>query len=764
MKKLNLLVMFTFLMLSGAFAQMTCYNVVGYFPSWVSGGNYYITSPSQIDYSKYTHICYAFAIPGSDGNIGSVENASALIDLVSRGHANNVKVLLSIGGWLTSSPDNTPFESIANSSTAINQLATACYNLVNTYNLDGIDIDWEYPTSKTKWNNLVTVLAAKIHGMGKLFTAAVAESSYYGDNYDNVSMVDLLNIMCYGPYSMASDAMVYWTARGVPQGKRMLGVPFYSSDNNTAEHIQKANLAKTTAGGIMIWDIASEYGDINSIDNTLGAICKGSTPVPDNLALNKPVTVSSTENTTYVAANAVDNSYSTRWSSAYSDPQWIMVDLGATYNVSRVKITWEAAYASEYQIQVSNDASTWTSIFSTTTGTGGINDLTVSGTGRYIRMYGTKRGTTYGYSIWVFEVYGTTVSSNLALNKIANSSSIETAGFEPYKAFDGDAVTTRWSSSYADNQWISVDLGAAQNISRVVLKWEAAYASSYRIETSSDNINWAVQKTITSGAGGMEDISFPTVNARYVRMYGLKRATVYGFSLWEFEVYAAPTSSNLALNQVANASSIEVTGFEPSKAFDGNTTTTRWSSSYADNQWILVDLGSTKNISEIVLKWEVAYASSYRIETSTDNVNWTVQKTITAGAGGTEDINLPPVNARYVRMYGLTRATQYGFSLWEFEVYGSTVKSELSNPENTSPVNMDAYPNPATGNLTVAFKGITSQGILRIYNITGRIVYISTITKDTNIIQPDVSKWAKGIYIISLKSEQGDIQKKIVVE
>jgi hypothetical protein len=239
---------------------------------------------------------------------------------------------------------------------------------------------------------------------------------------------------------------------------------------------------------------------------------------------------------------------------------------------------------------------------------------------------------------------------------------------------------------------------------------------------------------------------------------------VYGFSLWEFEVYAAPTSSNLALNQVANASSVEVTGFEPSKAFDGNATTTRWSSSYSDNQWISIDLGSTKNISEVVLKWEVAYASSYRIETSTDNVNWTVQKTITAGAGGTEDISLSPVNARYVRMYGLTRATQYGFSLWEFEVYGSTAKSELSNPENYASISMEAYPNPAIGNLTVAFKGISTQGILQIYNITGRTVYSSTITKDTNIVQPDISKWAKGIYIIILKSEQGNIQKKIIVE
>jgi beta-glucosidase len=67
---------------------------------------------------------------------------------------------------------------------------------------------------------------------------------------------------------------------------------------------------------------------------------------------------------------------------------------------------WEAAYATAFEIQISPDNSTWTTIYSTTTGTGGTQSLNISGTGRYIRMYGTARGTQYGYSLWEFQVFG----------------------------------------------------------------------------------------------------------------------------------------------------------------------------------------------------------------------------------------------------------------------------------------------------------------------------------------------------------------------
>jgi len=104
----------------------------------------------------------------------------------------------------------------------------------------------------------------------------------------------------------------------------------------------------------------------------------------------------------YPCANAVDGSTTTRWSSAFSDPQSIYVDLGATHSISQVILNWEAAYGRSFQIQTSNDAVNWTSIYSTTTGTGGVQTLNVSGSGRYVRMYGTTRATAYGYSLWEF--------------------------------------------------------------------------------------------------------------------------------------------------------------------------------------------------------------------------------------------------------------------------------------------------------------------------------------------------------------------------
>ena len=124
-----------------------------------------------------------------------------------------------------------------------------------------------------------------------------------------------------------------------------------------------------------------------------------------NLALNKTATASSTESGAYPASDAVDGNTSTRWSSAFSDPQWLEVDLGSTQSICQVVLDWENAYATAFQLQTSTDGSTWTTVYSTTSGTGGTQTLNVTGSGRYIRMYGTARATQYGYSLWEFGVH-----------------------------------------------------------------------------------------------------------------------------------------------------------------------------------------------------------------------------------------------------------------------------------------------------------------------------------------------------------------------
>ncbi|WP_327251043.1 discoidin domain-containing protein [Streptomyces sp. NBC_01244] len=133
------------------------------------------------------------------------------------------------------------------------------------------------------------------------------------------------------------------------------------------------------------------------------------TPAPVDIALGKTVTVtaSSTEATGREPSRVVDGSATTRWASQHTDPQWIRIDLGAVWRVTRVDLDWETAYGEQYRIQVSIDGNTWSDIYSTTTGNGGPETLTgLDGIGRHIRMLGEKRGTGYGYSLWRFGVYG----------------------------------------------------------------------------------------------------------------------------------------------------------------------------------------------------------------------------------------------------------------------------------------------------------------------------------------------------------------------
>jgi len=259
------------------------------------------------------------------------------------------------------------------------------------------------------------------------------------------------------------------------------------------------------------------------------------------LSQGRPATASSLENASFPASAAVDGNTSTRWSSAFSDPQWLQVDLGSVAAISQVVLDWETAYATAFQIQTSSDGTNWTSIYSTTTGTGGTQTLNVTGTGRYVRMYGTARATQWGYSLWEFQVYGTAGTSgscnttDAALNHPATASSLENASFPASAAVDGN-TGTRWSSAFSDPQWLEVDLGASQTICEVTLDWEAAYATAFQIQTSPDGTTWTTIYSTTTGTGGNQTLSV-TGTGRYVRMYGTARATPYGYSLWEFGVY-----------------------------------------------------------------------------------------------------------------------------------------------------------------------------------------------------------------------------------
>ncbi|WP_051780647.1 discoidin domain-containing protein [Janthinobacterium agaricidamnosum] len=135
---------------------------------------------------------------------------------------------------------------------------------------------------------------------------------------------------------------------------------------------------------------------------------------------------------------------------------------------------------------------------------------------------------------------------NLARGRTATSNSIQdTEGLAPGKAIDGD-IDSRWGSLTEKEAEITVNLGEARDLNRMILRWETAYAKAYHIEVSSDNQNWTRVYTQEKGSGGVEDIVFPIVNGQYVRVSGTERGTDYGYSLYEIEVYNVTRTGSAA--------------------------------------------------------------------------------------------------------------------------------------------------------------------------------------------------------------------------
>jgi hypothetical protein len=128
--------------------------------------------------------------------------------------------------------------------------------------------------------------------------------------------------------------------------------------------------------------------------------------------------------------------------------------------------------------------------------------------------------------------------ANLAAGATATASSHERGWYPspPSNAVDGKP-DTRWASDWSDQQWLQVDLGATRTVGRVALSWEAAYARAYRIELSTDGSTWRTVHTTSVGDGGRDLASFAPGAARFVRMTGIQRATGYGYSVYELEVY-----------------------------------------------------------------------------------------------------------------------------------------------------------------------------------------------------------------------------------
>ena len=351
-----------------------------------------------------------------------------------------------------------------------------------------------------------------------------------------------------------------------------------------------------------------------------------------NVALNKPATASSTENAGTPAGSAVDGNAGTRWSSAFSDPQWIQVDLGTVQPICQVTLNWETAYARAFQLQTSTDGTTWTSIYSTTTAAGGMQALNVTGSGRFVRMTGTVRATLFGYSLWEFGVHVGSAGNTVAVaNPGTITSTIGTAASVQINATNSASGQTLLTYSAT-----GLPAGLSINAGTGLISGTPTTAGTFTA---------AITVRDTTGATG-------TTSLR-----------------WTVNPTGGCGTTNLALNRTATASSQQNIAFPPQNAVDGNAGT-RWSSASSDPQWIQIDLGATHSVCLVVLSWEAAYATAFQVQTSPDGTTWTSIYSTTTGAGGTQTLNVTG-SGRYIRMYGTARATQFGYSLLEFQVIGA---------------------------------------------------------------------------------------------
>jgi hypothetical protein len=267
-----------------------------------------------------------------------------------------------------------------------------------------------------------------------------------------------------------------------------------------------------------------------------------------DLALNRPVTASSIQCDAFPASDAVDGDGGSRWSSEFSDPQWISVDLGSTYDINEVRLNWENAAGQDYQIQVSDDAINWSTMTSVTGNTtAGVHDYTgLSGSGRYVRVLGTARTTQYGYSLYDFNVYGTGTTAGVTpLDRsawTASASSTEGGG-SAANAIDG-RTASRWSSGTAQaaGQWFQIDLGSAQAFDRITFDAGNSvndYARGYQVLVSDNGIDWSRQPAIAGGTGTGPQIDVQLnspVEYRYIRIVQTGSAP-YWWSIAELNVY-----------------------------------------------------------------------------------------------------------------------------------------------------------------------------------------------------------------------------------
>lgn len=451
---------------------------------------------------------------------------------------------------------------------------------------------------------------------------------------------------------------------------------------------------------------------------TVTAVAEGRTYTQDvyltpgfpNLALNK-VYDCSTENGINTAEKAFDgNRKDTRWESVHkTSNEWIYVDLGEKSYVSYVTFVWEPAYASLYEVQISDDGELWTTV-KRVNGMGGMENIDLNCETRFVKMNGLERATDYGFSIYEFEVYGVPASVNeneifgiqlsAPTQLLKEGESVQVTA----KAYNGlgkevpsdftwnvaSGKGTVINGLFTPQQYGNVTVEAVSNDKRaekVFVVEESIKLSSIQINPhsavliSGDSQDFEITTLDQFGcdiASGMipyqiiGDESATFVNGCFTAAVpgDYKLVVGEGIAKDTADIAVADiTEVNLAFNKPARASGSEGENV-PANANDGDMKT-RWGSNFEDGAYLLIDLEGDYVIDRVKLFWEDSHATSYRIDVSLDGDDWQTVYEKTGGKGGNEEIAFTGTAARYVRIVCLKRSSNYGSSLWEMEIYGN---------------------------------------------------------------------------------------------
>lgn len=289
---------------------------------------------------------------------------------------------------------------------------------------------------------------------------------------------------------------------------------------------------------------------------------------------------------------------------------------------------------------------------------------------------------------------GKTVTAPLAEDaprEVPRHSASTTADGSSVQALGDDDLDTVWRAGEAAPAWVATRLDRGSWVTKVSIDWAEAFATDFLVQTSTDGEKWTDHARVSDAEGGTTEVEITPTPAEHVRVVMLD-GEQEDLGIRELRVSA---SVNLALDADTRASGYA--GYNLVHLMTDGDRETRWRANNSDTAWAQVDLGSTQPVSTVRLRWEAAFAKAYRIQLSEDGVSWRDVYTTPSGGsdGGTDIIQLGDESARFVRMQTVTRALNYGPSLWEFEVFADSTVVD-------APVIAAAQDNLALGKPTTA--------------------------------------------------------------